>query len=145
MRSDPWMMGVAAALFVSACAGKGADGAPGTAAPAARTPTAAEATVAGFAAKGEPRRCLQLRDTQLIPASEFHLMAREGANRWYRNDLRGRCVGLSRQNIVVLRAMTNQMCELDVFDVVDPVAQINFGMCSLGSFTPVDVPKGARW
>jgi hypothetical protein len=46
---------------------------------------------------------------------------------------------------LIFRTTMTQHCELDLFDIVDPVTGINFGSCVLGAFTPVEVPKGTRF
>lgn len=101
--------------------------------------------VASFEATGEPRRCLPLRNTNLTPAGQNHVMARTGANSYFRNELRAACPALEQGRTIVLRANTGQICDMDVFEVIDPVSRISFGICSLGMFTPVTVPKGSRW
>jgi hypothetical protein len=47
--------------------------------------------------------------------------------------------------ILIFRSTQNQYCELDQFEVVEPISGINYGLCGLGRFTPVEVPKGTRF
>lgn len=137
MRSDRMAMAAAATLaLLTATAAQAQD---------RKDSRPARADVSTFKATGEPRRCIPLRNTNMTPTSERTIMVRVNANTMFRNDLRGACPALRRDRIIVLRAQANQMCELDVFDVVDPFSTINFGVCALGPFTPVEVPRGTRW
>ncbi len=95
--------------------------------------------------RGEPQTCIQTRaNVSTKQAGDSVLMFRLG-NRWYRNDLRARCPWLRDDRILIFRTTMTQYCDLDPFDIVDPFSGINFGICSLGRFTPVEVPKGTRF
>ncbi|MFN7398382.1 MAG: hypothetical protein ACK5SX_04785 [Sandaracinobacter sp.] len=97
-------------------------------------------------AKGEPRTCIPNRtNVSTKAAGQSVLMFRTGGGNWFRNELRARCPVLRDDRILIFRTTTTQYCELDPFDVVDPISGINFGICSLGKFTPVKVPKGTRF
>lgn len=94
---------------------------------------------------GESRTCIPARsNVSTKPAGEAVLMFRFG-NDWFRNELRARCPWMRDDRILIFRSSQNQYCELDPFDVVEPVSGINYGICSLGRFTPVEVPKGTRF
>jgi hypothetical protein len=131
MRSD-WLLGL---LLAGALAGPAAAG--------ARKVERLDVTT--LKPTGEPVRCLTRRDVQTRPAGEQAVMARVGANRWYRNDLRGRCPQMTANRTLVFRSTSSQLCELDTFRVVDLVSGIDSGVCVLGPFTPVDVPRGATF
>lgn len=110
---------------------------------AARTPPTDPMTLKPT---GEQRICIPSRaNVATKPAGETVLMFRAGASSWFRNELRARCPSLRDDRILVFRTTITQYCELDPFDVVDPVSGINFGVCSLGRFTPVEVPRGTRF
>jgi hypothetical protein len=97
-------------------------------------------------ATGEPRQCVQSRDVQTTVAGENAIMFRLPGGQWLRNDLRGSCplaAGISR--VLVFRSTIGQRCALDLFDVVDPASRITLGSCTLGEFTPVEVPRGTRF
>jgi hypothetical protein len=97
-------------------------------------------------ATGEPRTCIANRpNISSRPAGQSVLMFRAGGNSWFRNELRSSCPSLREDRILVFRSASAQYCELDPFDVVDPFSRINFGVCSLGKFTPVEVPRGTRF
>ncbi len=136
MRSEQIML-LAGLALLAACA-------PASP-PAAAAPAPGRVDVATFKATGAPRRCIPLRNTQLTGAGDNHAMARSGANRWWRNELRTRCPAMSRNHTIVLRTTTGQMCDMDMFEIIDPVSRMSFGSCSLGMFTPVEVPRGASW
>lgn len=98
-------------------------------------------------ARGEPRTCISSRGANTVQAGTEALMFRQNANRWYRNDLRSSCPALRHDRVLVFRnrAGGSQYCEMDMFDVVDSMTRSSFGTCTLGSFTPVEVPKGTRF
>jgi hypothetical protein len=96
-------------------------------------------------ATGEPRTCIPTRaNVSTKQAGDSVLMFRSGSN-WFRNELRARCPWMRDDRILIFRSTTSQYCELDPFEVVEPVSRISYGICSLGQFTPVEVPKGTRF
>jgi hypothetical protein len=110
---------------------------------AAKAPPTDPATLK---ATGEPRTCIPNRSSMSsTPAGQSALMFRDSSTRWFRNDLRGTCPSMRDGRILVFRAASTQYCELDTFSVVDPLTRASFGVCSLGKFTPVEVPKGTRF
>lgn len=101
---------------------------------------------ATLTATGKPRQCLQVRDIQQSrPVGDSVIMFRTGANRWFRNDLRSPCPNLRDDRILVFRVAVGSICEMDTVDLVDSFSRMSFGFCSLGSFTPVTVPKGTNF
>lgn len=141
MRSDTLfssLAAVGAALALSACTA-GAGVSTAASAPDRTDPQTLKVT-------GEPRACISNRaNVSTTPAGDSVLMFRTGSNTWFRNDLRARCPGLDRDRVLVFRSTTSQHCDMDLFDIVDRVSRINFGTCSLGRFTPVEVPRGSRF
>lgn len=120
-----------------------------TAAIAAAVPAAAEKTPPTdpmtLKATGESRTCIPTRaNISTKQAGDSVLMFRVGSN-WFRNELRARCPWMRDDRILIFRTPTTQYCELDPFEVVEPVSRISYGICSLGRFTPVEVPKGTRF
>jgi hypothetical protein len=96
-------------------------------------------------ATGETRTCIPNRaNVSTKQSGDSVLMFRSGSN-WYRNELRARCPAMRDDRILIFRTTTTQYCELDPFEIVEPVSGINFGICSLGRFTPVEVPRGTRF
>lgn len=102
---------------------------------------------ASLKATGEPRRCISSRGVNTVQSGTSALMFRESASRWFRNDLRANCPALRHDRVLVFRnqGSGSQYCEMDSFDVVDSMTRATFGFCTLGQFTPVDVPKGTRF
>jgi hypothetical protein len=98
-------------------------------------------------ATGEPRNCISGLNVNTVQSGTSALMFRESANKWYRNDLRNNCPALRSDRVLVFRNQTSgsQYCEMDSFDVVDTMTRSSFGMCTLGKFTPVEVPKGTKF
>jgi hypothetical protein len=102
--------------------------------------------VVALEAAGKPRSCVPRRDVQESrPFENSAIMFRTGANRWLRNDLKDTCPALDRNRALVFRSPIGQMCENDIVDVVDPLAKTNWGFCTLGQFTPVNIPRGSRF
>jgi len=137
MYSEPttrWLVRTAGAALLIALAG-GAD--------AKKTPPTDPMTLK---ATGEQRTCILTRtNVATRPAGTNVLMFRVGPGQWFRNELRDACPYLRDDRILVFRVITTQHCELDPFEVVDPISRINFGVCALGRFTPVEVPRGTRF
>ncbi len=131
MRSDRIL--IAATLILVSTAAAAAGKAPPT------DPATLKAT-------GEPRNCISnMPQVSTTPVGNSVLMFQSGS-RWYRNDLRSSCPALRDDRVLVFRnSQGSQYCSLDMFDVVEPAGRMNMGSCSLGKFTPVDVPKGTRF
>lgn len=98
-------------------------------------------------ATGEARNCISSMGVNTVQSGTSALMFRESASKWYRNDLRSSCPALRRDSVLVFRNQTSgsQYCDMDSFDVVDSMTRSSFGMCTLGKFTPVEVPKGTKF
>ena len=109
-----------------------------------KTPKTDPATLT---ATGEPRNCISSMGVNTVQSGTSTLMFRESASKWYRNDLRSNCPALRSDRVLVFRNQTSgsQYCEMDSFDVVDTMTRSSFGMCTLGKFTPVEVPKGTKF
>lgn len=139
MRSDHLLL-MAACLALAACAGGGAGASSAGNSPDGRIdPQALKVT-------GEPRTCIRNDSaTSTRPAAENVLMFRQSSNTWFRNDLRGACPGLRQNATLLFRNASSRYCEMDSFDVLDPITRTSFGTCVLGKFTPVEVPRGARF
>jgi hypothetical protein len=127
-----------AALAIAGCSNSGAGASAGSRSTPVTDPQTLKVT-------GEPRNCISNRNVSTRPAGDSVLMFRMGSNTWFRNDLRGRCPGMRDDRTLVFRNASSQHCSLDMFTVVDSVSRANFGTCSLGQFTPVEVPRGTRF
>ncbi len=96
-------------------------------------------------ATGAARPCIPIRagvSTKQAGSSVLMFRAQSG---WFRNELRGSCPMLRDDRVLIFRTTMTQYCELDLFDIVDPLSGMTFGSCALGAFTPVEVPKGTRF
>lgn len=96
-------------------------------------------------ATGESQTCIPSRANISTKQSGDSVVMFRAGSRWFRNELRARCPWMRDDRILIFRSMTTQYCELDPFEVVEPVSGINYGICALGRFTPVEVPKGTRF
>jgi hypothetical protein len=93
---------------------------------------------------GEPVRCLpaSAAGLQTIRVSDNILLYRQSGRVVYRNDLRGGCPGLSRDDdILVFRVHGSTACRGDIFTLVDRTSGIRGGACVLGDFTPYRAPR----
>lgn len=133
MRSDYLTLGLAAAALLIG-------------APAAASSRPERTDPGTLKATGEPVRCIPRNNVSTVPAGDKYLMFRVSGNRWYRNEMRNGCPNLRSDRAMVFRNLQgSQFCDMDIFDTVDAVSRMNFGACSLGQFTPVEVPKGTRF
>lgn len=115
----------------------------GSSAAKEKTPPTDPATLK---ASGPAQRCISnFGSVSTTPAGKTALMFRVGNNSWYRNDLRGPCQSMGFDKTIVFRNASSQYCELDSFSMVDAASRMSFGSCTLGQFTPVEVPKGTRF
>lgn len=93
---------------------------------------------------GDPVSCLPAggQNLQTIRVSDSILLYRQSGRLVYRNDLRGSCPGLARDNdVMVFRTHGSSSCRGDIFTLVDRASGINSGACVLGSFTPYRTPR----
>lgn len=93
---------------------------------------------------GEPVSCLPAgaNSLQTIRVSDNILLYRQSGRVVYRNDLRGGCPGLSRDDdVMVFRTFGGQTCRGDIFTLVDRTSGIRGGSCVLGDFIPYRTPR----
>ena len=92
---------------------------------------------------GEPKTCLFKTEYRSFEAlGDRHLLFRGRDDKLWVNFLRGRCSGLSRDSVFVMRPHTaGRLCDMDRFQVVDRINALSrAGMattCILGEFKPV--------
>jgi hypothetical protein len=127
----------AAAALVAGCAPAGS-AEPGA---AALTPKQAEIMDKQLAGKvaGEPVNCLNSnsRSYQTIRVSDDILLYRASGNLVYRNQLRGSCPGLARDDdVMVIRSHGTGTCKGDLFHLVDRASGIRGPTCVFGEFVP---------
>ncbi len=93
---------------------------------------------------GQAVRCLPpaMRDATSIRVSDDVLLFRQNGSTVYRNDLRGSCPGLGRDDdIMVFRSFGTGPCSGDIFTLVDRGSGISGPSCVLGEFTPYRSPR----
>lgn len=108
---------------------------------AALTPKQAETLDKQLAGKvaGKPLNCINdTANYSSIKVSDNILLYRASGKLVYRNDLKGDCPGLARDNdIMVLRKYgSSQTCEGDFFHLVDRTSGIRGPTCVFGEFVP---------
>jgi hypothetical protein len=119
--------------------------------------TAAQASPADRAAKGEeklakmiegrvagkPVRCLPLHQIRSSRIIDRTAIVYEVGNTLYVNRPRQGAVSLDRDDILVTRTSLNQLCNVDIVRLVDPTSHIESGFVSLGEFVPYKKPPKA--
>lgn len=86
-------------------------------------------------------RCIPLRNIQEIDIlDDRNIIFRVGPNNYYLNTLPYRCSGLRRNDTIMYRTSTNEICDVDVITVLDDIGPgFQAGAsCGLGRFTPVN-------
>lgn len=119
----------------------GVDG--GTAQLSEKQSATVEKQLAGKVA-GAPVSCVSMTNLDHpVKVSDSLILYRVSKNLVYRNDLRGSCFGLARDNdIMVVRSFgTSQQCDGDIIHMVDRTTGMPGGSCSFGKFTPYRAPK----
>ncbi len=145
-----WMKTAAIAgtvLALAGCAGNGwYGGVDGGAAQLSEKQTALmQKHLAGKAA-GNPVSCVSSTDLDnSIKVSDSIILYRVSKNLVYRNDLRGSCPGLARDNdIMVVRTFGSQQCDGDIIHMVDRTTGMQGGACSYGKFVPYRTATASR-
>jgi len=85
---------------------------------------------------GKPQDCI---DPRLSPGTETHgdtILYKVSRNLIYRNDTSGGCFGLSRDDIIVTKSYTGQLCRGDIVRTVDRNSRMPSGSCAFGAFVP---------
>lgn len=92
-------------------------------------------------------RCLPYSagNASTVRVSDSILLYRQSKNRVYRNDLRGACPGLARDDdIIVTQVFGSQPCSGDIIYLVDRVSGMRGASCVLGDFVPYRKPAGGE-
>ncbi len=103
----------------------------------ASAPTIAETTPASAADSDTRQSCVQLSDirsTNVVDSRTIDFIMRGG--RTYRNTLRNRCAGLTRQDAFSYRTSLPRLCSVDIIRVLDTAggAVREGAACALGAF-----------
>jgi hypothetical protein len=91
---------------------------------------------------GKPVSCLPTyRRQDMVVIDENTILFRDGANRVWRNDLRGPCGSLGRPGTALLtRQFSSSLCSGEIAQVIDTSQGFVVGSCSLGDFVPYTGP-----
>jgi hypothetical protein len=95
---------------------------------------------------GKPVSCLPTyRRDDMVVIDENTILFRDGANRVWRNDLRGGCNSLGRPGTALLtRQFGTNLCSGEIAQVIDTSQGFTVGSCSLGDFVPYTGPGVRR-
>jgi hypothetical protein len=94
-----------------------------------------DAALAGLT-PGQPRSCVNPSDLQNANTETYGstILYRVSRNLIYRNDTSGGCFGLSRDDIIVTKSYTGQMCRGDIVRTIDRGSRMPSGSCVFGDF-----------
>jgi hypothetical protein len=93
---------------------------------------------------GPPVSCISriLNTNGFETISDEVLLYKVNKDLTYRNDLNGRCSGISNgSTTMVLKPTADQYCRGDIVNTVDLTIGMRGGSCGLGSFVPYRTPK----
>lgn len=85
---------------------------------------------------GQSTTCITLSrhyDTQIYGRTILYRMSPATV---YRNDTSGGCAPDSRNNILITRTPTSQLCRGDIAQTIDNTSRAPTGSCSFGDFVP---------
>lgn len=116
-----------------------------TAAGASARDKAPRLDVGMLAATGEARRCLLSREIRSWRTVGQRWLMVEAGKGWYRSEIPGGCPGLGQNRILERRNTVGLTCKGDQFGIFDPLTRLDYGLCGIGEWVPVTVPKGARF
>ncbi len=95
---------------------------------------------------GKPVSCLPTyRRNDMVVIDENTILFRDGANRVWRNDLKGPCNSLGRPSTALLtRQFSSSLCSGEIAQVIDTTGGFTVGSCALGDFVPYTGPGRRR-
>ena len=102
--------------------------------------------LAGYEKTGEVVRCLpltQVRDSDPIDDNAMLFEVRSGG--MYLNELRGKCIGLKRNDRYSYKTTQNQICAGDIITISNRAGTVQLGSCGLGEFEALaEIPEDAE-
>lgn len=91
---------------------------------------------------GEKTTCIsRYNQTSMRAISNEVLLYRVSRNLVYKNELIGRCSGLTRGNTLIVESFGSQYCRGDIARVADLTVGMLTGSCALGDFIPYRTPR----
>jgi hypothetical protein len=101
----------------------------------ARDQAKLDAALAGLT-PGQPQSCVNPTDLRSANTETFGntILYKVTRNLIYRNDTSGGCFGLSRDDIIVTKSYTGQMCRGDIVRTIDRASRTPSGSCAFGDF-----------
>jgi hypothetical protein len=94
-----------------------------------------DAALAGLT-PGQPQSCVNPSDLRSANSEPYGntILYKVSRNLIYRNDTSGGCFGLSRDDIIVTKSYTGQMCRGDIVRTIDRGSRMPSGSCVFGDF-----------
>lgn len=109
---------------------------------AAKTEAELAEALTGYTA-GRPQYCIPIRQQQSTIYGN-KILYRTTGRQVFVTDTNGGCFGMSRNDVLVTRSFTGQLCRGDIVTTVDPISRIQTGACSFGDFVPYTKDRRPR-
>lgn len=84
---------------------------------------------------GTPQTCIDRRDARDMAVYGDTILYRVSRRLVYRTRTNGGCRSLDRDNALVVRSPSNQLCRGDIATSFDTLSRIENGSCVFGEFT----------
>lgn len=100
--------------------------------------------LAGYEKTGKSVNCIprrQIRDQDVV--DDYSIIFETSGRKLYLNELKGRCIGLGREERFVTKSPETGMCSGEIITVFDSFGN-TWGSCSLGDFqelTAIEEPE----
>lgn len=89
---------------------------------------------------GKPQNCISQFPQKSSSGYGATILYRANSKLIYRNDTAGGCEGIGRDDILVTRTPTGQLCRGDIAQTFDRTSRFPTGSCSFGDFIPYRKP-----
>jgi hypothetical protein len=107
----------------------------------ARNQAKLDKRLAGYVAD-RPQNCIQPNRSTNTEIFGDTIVYRDVGNRLYVNKTNGGCFGLKRQDIIITRSFTGQLCQGDIVRTADRATGFPTGSCAFGEFVPYRRVRG---
>lgn len=102
--------------------------------------------LAGYEKTGEVVRCLPLTQVRSSdPLDDTAMLFETRGGEMYLNELRGKCIGLKRNDRYSFKTTQNQICVGDIISVSNRAGTVPLGSCGLGEFEALaEIPEDSE-
>lgn len=99
--------------------------------------------MASFTGTGEVKKCLgflRIDDTKVW--DDWHILFKMRNGDLWLNELPRKCSRLGREGSFMYKDAINQLCNMDIINVLDTSTGVNGPSCSLGEFQKIEKKNG---